>query len=66
MPSETGIEPTGRPAALDPRAPYTSRLSARSALYTDLQILLDERSEPLSLDDINDLVHQVRHQRRTG
>ena len=26
--------------ALDPRATYTSRLSARSALYTDLQVLL--------------------------
>ena len=29
--------------ALDPCAPYTSRLSARSALYTDLQVLLDAR-----------------------
>jgi len=27
--------------ALDPSAPYTSRLSARSALYTDLHVLLD-------------------------
>lgn len=29
--------------ALDPRAPYTSRLSARSALYTDLHLLLDAK-----------------------
>src|SRR5438093_978574 len=42
--------------ALDPRAPYTWRLSARSALYTDLQILLNGRSEPLSLDDYRKLV----------
>ena len=42
--------------ALDPRAPYTSRLSARSALYTDLQILLDGRSQPLSLDEYRRLV----------
>ena len=42
--------------ALDPRAPYTSRLSARSALYTDLQILLDDRARPLPLDDYRKLV----------
>ncbi len=29
--------------ALNPRAPYTSRLSARSALYTDLHVLLDAK-----------------------
>lgn len=34
--------------ALDPGAPYTSRLSARSALYTDLQVLLDTKCVPLS------------------
>ena len=34
--------------ALDPSAPYTSRLSARSALYTDLHVLLDARETPLS------------------
>ena len=34
--------------ALDPSAPYTSRLSARSALYTDLNILLATREAPLS------------------
>ncbi len=34
--------------ALDPSAPYTSRLSARSALYTDLHVLLDMKCAPLS------------------
>ena len=33
--------------ALD--APYLSRLSARSALYTELRLLLDTSYEPLSL-----------------
>lgn len=32
---------------LDPTAPYTSRLSARSALYADLRILLEQRPFPL-------------------
>jgi hypothetical protein len=39
---ETHVAP-----ALDPLAPYSSRLSARSALYTDLQLLLDDRQEAL-------------------
>ena len=34
--------------ALEPSAAYTSRLSARSALYTDLHVLLDTTCEPLS------------------
>ena len=34
--------------ALEPSAAYTSRLSARSALYTDLHLLLDTTCEPLS------------------
>ena len=34
--------------AFDPSAPYTSRLSARSALYTDLHVLLDARETALS------------------
>ena len=34
--------------ALDPSAPYTSRLSARSALYTDLHVLLDASETSLS------------------
>jgi hypothetical protein len=41
---------------LDPSARYTSRLSTRSALYTDLQILLDDRAEPLPLDGYRKLV----------
>ena len=32
---------------LDPGVPYTSRLSARSALYTDLRLLLEGRDDPL-------------------
>ena len=32
--------------ALDLSAPYTSRLSARSALYTDLHVLLDTQCDP--------------------
>jgi hypothetical protein len=31
--------------ALDPRTPYTSRMSARSALYTELHMLLDAAGE---------------------
>ena len=34
--------------ALEPDAPYSARLSARSALYADLQVLLDATGEPLS------------------
>lgn len=34
--------------ALDPDAPYLSRLSARSALYTELRLLLDASQEPLA------------------
>ncbi len=41
-------ESAGLIPALDPSAPYTSRLSARSALYTDLHVLLDARESPLS------------------
>ena len=33
---------------LDVGAPYSSKLSARSALYTDLQLLLDGRPKPLT------------------
>jgi hypothetical protein len=36
--------------ALDPEAPYYSRLSARSALYTDLRLLLGDRDHALSRD----------------
>ena len=32
---------TGKVPGLDPAAPYSSRLSARTALYTELHLLLD-------------------------
>ena len=41
-------ESPGPIPALDASAPYVSRLSARSALYTDLHVLLDARETPLS------------------
>lgn len=41
---------------LDAEAPYSSKLSARSALYTDLQLLLDDRPEPLTADEYRRLV----------
>ena len=40
-------EDAGLIPALNPRAPYTSRLSARSALYTDLHMLLGAGGPPL-------------------
>ena len=39
---------SGLVPALGPNAPYSARLSARSALYTDLHVLLDTTCEPLS------------------
>jgi hypothetical protein len=45
-------------SGLDSRAPYLSRLSARSALYTDLQLLLDDNTAPLSPADYRRLVLQ--------
>jgi hypothetical protein len=42
--------------ALDASTLYSSRLSARSALFTDLQLLLDDRSEPLTSDEYRKLV----------
>lgn len=42
--------------ALDPGTPYSSRLSARSALFTDLQLLLDDRSVPLTSEQYRTLV----------
>lgn len=42
--------------ALHPSAPYTSRLSARSALYTDLQLLLDAKGAPLPSSAYRSLV----------
>jgi len=42
--------------ALDPDAPYYSRLSARSALYTDLRLLLGDRDRVLSCDAYKALI----------
>jgi Putative inner membrane protein (DUF1819) len=42
--------------ALDPHAMYSSRLSARSALFTDFQLLLDDRAGPLPVDKYRRLV----------
>jgi len=44
------------PVALAARAPYSARLSARSALYTDLQLLLDERKDALSRGMYRELI----------
>jgi hypothetical protein len=41
---------------LDTDAPYSSKLSARSALYTDLQLLLDDRPEALTAEEYRRLV----------
>ena len=41
-------EDPGPVRALEPSAPYFSRLSARSALYSDLRVLLDTTREPLT------------------
>jgi len=43
-------------AALAPTAPYSSRLSARSALYTDLRLLLEGCAEALPRDAYRTLV----------
>ena len=43
---ETGH--AGPVRALEPDAPWSARLSARSALYADLEVLLDASCEPLS------------------
>lgn len=45
-----------RVAGLDPKAPYLSRLSARSAMYTDFRILLDAASWPLKSSGFRELV----------
>lgn len=42
--------------ALDAGTLYSSRLSARSALFTDLQLLLDDRREPLTSDEYRKLI----------
>lgn len=47
-PSRLKDEDAGPVRALEPGAPWSARLSARSALYTDLHVLLDTTREPLS------------------
>lgn len=42
--------------ALDSRTAYSSRLSARSALFTDLQLLLDDLPGPLNSEEYRRLV----------
>ena len=49
-------EHSGPVRALEPGAPYSSRLSARSALYADLHVLLDTTREPLSSTAYRSLV----------
>ena len=51
--SEEAPEPV---RALEASAPYSSRLSARSALYADLHVLLDTTSEALSSTAYRSLV----------
>ncbi len=43
-------------AGLDARAPYFSRLSARSALYTELRLLLDDRPQAMAVGTYRSLV----------
>ena len=47
---------SGPVRALEPGAPYSSRLSARSALYADLHVLLDTKCEPPSAAAYRSLV----------
>lgn len=47
---------TSRVPGLDPAAPYASRLSARSALFTELHILLDRKGPALSSGEYRALV----------
>lgn len=42
--------------ALDPKAPYFSRLSGQSALYTDFRILMNAVSTPLKSNEFKGLV----------
>lgn len=51
-----GIAASPAVPALDSRTPYSSRLSARSALFTDLHLLLDRVSESIALDEYKRLV----------
>ena len=49
-------EDSGPVRALEPSAPYSSRLSARSALYADLHVLLETKCELSSSADYRSLV----------
>ena len=49
-------EDSGPVRALEPNVPYFSRLSARSALYTDLHVLMDRTCEPLTASEYRSLV----------
>jgi hypothetical protein len=49
---QTGIQLPG----LDPSMAYTSRVSARSALFTDLCLLLDAADGPLSVEELRKLI----------
>ena len=55
-PSGLKAEDSGPVRALEPSAPYFSRLSARSALYSDLRVLLDATGEPLTSSAYRSLV----------
>ena len=50
-----GASPVTIPA-FDPEAPYVSRLSARSALYTELRLLLDDHERALKPEEYRGLV----------
>ncbi len=52
--------------ALDPAAPYTSRLSARSGLFTELHLLLDRERAPLSSLEYRALVVEENKLSRTS
>lgn len=52
--------------ALDPVAKYYSRLSARSALYTDLGLLLDGTPEPKKSSDYHALIIRKNKLARTS
>jgi hypothetical protein len=58
IPAGTTIDIAARSVvpALDSDTPYSSRLSARSALFTDLQLLLDDRAEPLTSEQYRTMV----------
>ena len=53
---QTASDPRFLAPGLDPASPYFSRLSARSALYTDLAVLLDAAETPLGVNGFRRLV----------